>query len=171
MDYTLIRAHKRTLSLQVNAQGQVIARAPYLMPKLLIDKFVRDKSAWIVKRLDHLKKPQPAQVEHFTESQVKSYIQKELKKHSSLMGLVPKGLRFTHVHSYWGTCAPSGVLSFNLALRFTPPEAVTYVVIHELAHLRWRGHGKRFWDMVTKYYPKTKEMRTLLRSIPRYSIT
>lgn len=163
--YTLIRARKRTLSLQVNARGELIARAPYLMPKFLIDRFVNQKSHWVEKRRHELSKPRAPRVEHFSEDSLKKHIQAEIKVYSQQMGLRPAGLRFTHVNSYWGTCAPTGVLSFNLALRFTPPDAVSYVVVHELAHLRWKGHGKRFWDMVQKYYPQTNEMRAFLRQI------
>ena len=167
MQYTLIRAHKRTLSLQVNAQGEVIARAPLFMPKFLIDRFVKEKSAWVTKRIKEMAKPVAPKTEHFTEPELKKYIESEIHKYSELMDLRPTGLRFTRVHTYWGTCAPSGLLSFNLSLCFTPPEAVSYVVVHELAHLRWKGHGKRFWDMVTKYYPGTKAARSVLRKIPR----
>lgn len=167
MQYTLIRAHKRTLSLQVNGAGQLIARAPMFMPKFFIDHFVKEKSDWIEKRLKEMAKPVEPKVEHFTESELKVFIEKEINKYSALMGLHPTGLRFTHVHTYWGTCAPSGLLSFNLALCYTPKACVSYVVVHELAHLRWKGHGKRFWDMVEKYYPETKQARKVLRSIPR----
>lgn len=171
MQYTLIRAHKRTLSLQVNHQGQVIARAPYLMPKFLIDQFVSAKSLWISKRLKELKKPQVKLVTHFTEARLRSYVQREVKKYARLMELNPSALRFTSVKTYWGTCSPEGVLSFNLALRYVREEAVSYVVVHELAHLQWRGHGQRFWAMVKKFYPKTTEMRAVLRQIPRFSLT
>ena len=167
MQYTLIRAHKRSLSLQVSPSGEVIARAPYLMPKFFIDRFVEEKSSWINKRIKEMANPVEAKVEHFTEENLKKLIESEVQKYSALMGLFPTGLRYTHVHTYWGTCASSGVLSFNMALRYTPKEAVSYVVVHELAHLRWKGHGPRFWAMVEKYYPATKEMRKLLRSIPR----
>ncbi|MFZ2200025.1 MAG: YgjP-like metallopeptidase domain-containing protein [Microgenomates group bacterium] len=165
MDYTLIRAHKRTLSLQVSKDGVLIARAPYLMPKFLIDRFVNEKSRWVAKRIKEMQKPVSPKVEHFTEDELKLFIHKQLTKYSKLMGLKHAGVRFTRVKTYWGTCAPSGILSFNLALCYAEPDAVSYVVVHELAHLRWKGHGKRFWDMVNKYYPKSNEMRSLLRHI------
>lgn len=167
MQYTLIRARKRTLSLQVNKEGEVIARAPYLMPKFFIDRFVEEKSGWINKRIAELKKVHPPKHEYMSIEKLKKYIQNEVEKYAEIMKLYPTGLRFTQVASYWGTCAPSGLLSFNLSLRYTPKEAISYVVVHELSHLRWKGHGSRFWAMVEKYYPKTKEMRKLLRSIPR----
>lgn len=167
MQYTLIRARKRSLSLQVNAKGEVVARAPLFMPKFLIDRFVKEKSAWVEKRIKEMSKPKETKVEHFTEEDLKIFIEKEVKKYSKQMELFPSGVRYTNVRSYWGTCSPTGLLSFNLALRFTPAGAVTYVVVHELAHIKWRGHGKRFWDLVTKHYEQTKEMRSILRKIPR----
>lgn len=122
MNYTLIRAHKRTLSLQVNKEGQLIARAPYLMPKFLIDRFVNEKSKWVEKRIKEMQKPvkKPQKLKTFPEDELKAFIRVELTKYSEIMGLKYTGVRFTHVHTYWGTCAPSGVLSFNMALRFTP---------------------------------------------------
>lgn len=167
MNYTLIRARKRSLSLQVNAGGELIARAPLFMPKFLIDRFVNQKSTWVAKRLKELKKPRVLQVEHFTVAELKILIESKVKEYSRKMSLSPTGLRFTQVRSYWGTCTRSGRLSFNLALRYTPESALTYVVVHELAHLKWRGHTQRFWDLVVKYYPATKASRALLRQIPR----
>lgn len=170
MDYTLIRARKRTLSLQVGKGGEVIARAPLLMPKFLIDRFVEQKSAWLQKRIIELQKPELPKKEHFTVEDLKLYIESELNKYGKIMGLHFTGLRYSQVNSYWGTCSPTGVLSFNLALRYVTKDAVSYVVVHELSHLRWRGHGKRFWDMVERYYPRTKAMRAYLRKIPRFTI-
>lgn len=148
-------------------KGEVIARAPLYMPKFLIDRFVNEKSAWVEKRILEMSKPKLAKVEHFTESSLKIFIEQEIEVYSKKMGLYPSGIRYTNVRSYWGTCGPTGLLSFNMALCYTPAGAVSYVVVHELTHLKWRGHGKRFWDMVAKHYPETKEMRTILRKIPR----
>lgn len=167
MNYTLIRSRKRSLSLQLNAEGELIARAPLFMPKFLIDRFISEKSDWISKRRTEMTLPRVPKIEHFTEDSLKKYIETEVKKYSDIMNLFPTGLRYTKVNSYWGTCAASGVLSFNLALRYTPASAVSYVVVHELSHLRWKGHGKRFWDLVKKTYPETTAMRALLRKIPR----
>ncbi|MFH1244710.1 MAG: YgjP-like metallopeptidase domain-containing protein [bacterium] len=167
MNYTLIRARKRTLSLQVTRAGEVIARAPLYYPKFLIDRFVESKSRWITKRRAELMRPLTPPATHFTPNELQDFIRQQVSHYGAIMHLTPHSLRFTRVHSYWGTCSPTGVLSFNLALCTIPPEAVTYVVVHELAHLRWKGHGHSFWKMVTQYYPHTQEMRKLLRSLPR----
>lgn len=170
MQYTLIRAHKRSLSLQVSPTGEVIARAPRFMPKFLIDRFIEEKSHWILKRQEELKRPQKVAKAHFSVERLKVFITEKVEEQSKILDLYPSGLRFTQVTTYWGTCNPQDVLSFNLALRFTPPDVVTYVVVHELAHLKYKGHGKRFWAFVTKNYPYTVEARKILRQIPRGTI-
>ena len=167
MSYNLIRARRRTLSLQVNQVGEVVARAPLYYPKFLIDRFINEKSAWISKRRVELARPAPTPTEYLTIDQLQAFVHEQVAHYQEIMRLTPSSIRFTRVTSYWGTCSPTGILSFNLNLRFAPPEAVIYVVVHELAHLRYRGHGKRFWQLVNQTYPKAKNMRHLLRQHSR----
>jgi predicted metal-dependent hydrolase len=44
-----------------------------------------------------------------------------------------------------------------------PEEAIDYVVVHELAHLKCRGHDHRFYNLVAKYMPDYKEREKLLK--------
>lgn len=165
--YTLIRSLRSTVSLQVKRGGEVVVRAPHLYPKYLIDRFVESKAKWLEKRLNEQSKPKSTPIPFCTEDQLKILIQKHIAHYSSLMSLTARSLRYTHVRTYWGSCSPTGVISFNLRLVETSPDAVEYVVVHELAHLRWRGHGVRFWDLVKKYYPQVNKIKKELRHFPR----
>lgn len=145
----------------------MVVRAPHLYPKYLIDKFVESKSKWLAKRLNEQAKTRVKPTPFCTEEELKELIKKLVTSYSSVMSLTPRSLRFTHVRTYWGSCGQTGVISFNLKLVETSPAAVEYVVVHELAHLRWRGHGVRFWDLVNKHYPQANEIRRTLRQHPR----
>lgn len=50
--------------------------------------------------------------------------------------------------SRWGSCSAGGNLSFCWRLIFAPVFVVDYVIAHEVAHLRVRNHGPRFWQTV-----------------------
>lgn len=47
----IIRAHRASISIQINRQGEVIVKAPHLVPKFVIDQFVNSKKDWIDKSL------------------------------------------------------------------------------------------------------------------------
>ena len=46
----------------------------------------------------------------------------------------------------------------------SPPEAIDYVVVHELAHLRYMNHGAEFYALIARYLPDWKARRALLRA-------
>lgn len=45
----IIRSKRKSVSLHIDNSGEVIVRAPLLMPKIFIDRFVHKNSAWIEK--------------------------------------------------------------------------------------------------------------------------
>jgi predicted metal-dependent hydrolase len=63
----------------------------------------------------------------------------------------------------WGSCSPDGTISLNFRLLFMPLPVLDYVIVHELAHTKYRSHGKRFWGLVGKVYPGFEEHRKWLR--------
>lgn len=167
MQYTLIRSLRRTVSLQLKTSGEIVVRAPHLYPKYLIDKFVKSKSKWLEKRLNEQAKTRVEPTKFCTEEELKELVKQLVTHYSAVMSLTPRALRFTNVRTYWGSCGPTGVISFNLKIVETSPQVVEYVVVHELAHLRWRGHGVRFWELVKKHYPHVDKIRKELRHFPR----
>jgi len=163
VEYILTRSRRRTLALQVNREGELVVHAPLLYPKFLIDQFVSSKERWISKRRAEQKQPLATPKAILSSEELKTFVDKQVSYYSDKMRLYPHSTRFAQVNSYWGTCNPKGVLSFNLSLRFTSLDAINYVVVHELAHLRYRGHGVRFWQLVNATFPQANEMRRLLR--------
>ena len=48
-DYTLIRAKRRTMSLQLDRDGRAVVRAPYGVKKEFIDRFVAEHEDWLTR--------------------------------------------------------------------------------------------------------------------------
>ena len=49
-NFTVIRSSRKTLSLQITPEGQLLVRAPSRLPQREIDRFVEEKQEWIQKR-------------------------------------------------------------------------------------------------------------------------
>ena len=47
--YRILRSKRKSLSITVDRNGEVLVRAPLRMPNSVIDRFVRERSAWITR--------------------------------------------------------------------------------------------------------------------------
>ena len=50
-----------------------------------------------------------------------------------------------------------------LRLMQYPPEAIDYVVVHELAHIRHHDHSPAFYALIERYMPDWRERMKLLK--------
>lgn len=86
-----------------------------------------------------------------------------LNDEAARLGLAYTALRIGDPSSQWGSCGSNGRISLSWRLLLAPPAVLRYVVIHELCHLRWRGHGPRFWSLVAQQMPDYEAHRSWLR--------
>jgi predicted metal-dependent hydrolase len=78
------------------------------------------------------------------------------------LGLEPGPVVLKDWKRRWGECHPDGTLKFNWRLIMLPPEVIDYVVVHELAHLKFSGHNPRFWGQVAAVLPDYADRRRWL---------
>ncbi len=91
----------------------------------------------------------------------------ELERWEPRIGRQPTQIRLKRMTSRWGSCHPvTGAMSFNVMLAKFRPEALEYVVVHELVHLVERGHGPAFRACMSAHLPDWPERRKLLREAP-----
>ncbi len=63
----------------------------------------------------------------------------------------------------WGSCSRNGRLSFSWRLVLAPPPVLSYVVLHELCHLREFNHSRAFWQLVESIRPDWRDTAAWLR--------
>ena len=63
----------------------------------------------------------------------------------------------------WGSCDQRGTIRLNWRIIQAPMRVVDYVVVHELVHLRHRGHGRDYWQAVGRVMPDYERRREDLR--------
>ncbi|PIS32360.1 hypothetical protein COT40_00455 [Candidatus Peregrinibacteria bacterium CG08_land_8_20_14_0_20_41_10] len=74
-----------------------------------------------------------------------------------------KQVKLKLMNSRWGSCSHRGNVSLNAKLLLMPPELLEYVALHELVHLKIKGHGPNFWQEVEKLVPDWKEKKKKLK--------
>ena len=171
-EYTLIRSKRRTLSLQIKGD-ELIVRAPKRISKREIDDFVMRHEEWIKKHrersaqrkaeLDAVPKLSEAELSDLTQKALE-YIPARVEYYAANMGLSYGRITLRCQKTRWGSCSSKGNLNFNWKLIMAPPEALDYVVIHELCHLYEFNHSPKFWARVSHWQPDYEIWRDFLRS-------
>ena len=54
-------------------------------------------------------------------------------------------------------------ICFSWRLMLYPPEAIDYVIVHELAHIRHHDHSPAFYALIERYMPDWRERMKLLK--------
>lgn len=79
------------------------------------------------------------------------------------MGVQWRKLSLSNAGSRWGSARIDGAIRLNWRLIHLKPEAIDYVVVHELAHLREMNHSPAFWKVVAEILPDHVERRKALQ--------
>ncbi|MBQ8163663.1 MAG: M48 family metallopeptidase [Clostridia bacterium] len=169
MDYKIFYSKRKTLALQISTECEVIVRAPYGVSRNIIENFVSSHENWI---RDHIEK-RKALNERFPELskdeienlkiEAKKIILPRLEHFSKIMELYPEGVSINSAKKRFGSCSAKKRINFSCRLALYPIEAIDYVVVHELAHLKHFDHSRSFWSLVEKFLPDYKERKNLLR--------
>ncbi len=161
----------RRIRLNVRADGGVVLTIPLRASRTAAYQFLEQNRAWIARQRAQRRLQSsvpsdlcwngrdrlPLRSEALREAKIL------LDQESARLGLAYRGLKIRDPRSRWGSCTADGRIMLSLRLLLAPPEVFRYVVIHELCHLRWRGHGPRFWALVAQQMPDFEAHRRWLR--------
>ena len=166
---TVIRSDRKTLGLQVDREGNLIVRAPRRVSEAEIAAAIEKHAAWIEKSQKAQRERAAAHPEPSAEetarlvAAAKAVLPQRVRYFAALMGVQPARITVTRAKTRFGSCSGKNAVSFSCFLMRYPAEAVDYVVVHELAHIRHHDHSAAFWAEVEKWLPDYRERRGLLK--------
>lgn len=169
VEFELVRSNRRTLAIEIKVGGKVLVRAPQKLDKKQIIKFVSSKYDWMLKSIERQKKNKKAAT--FTDEQLaklkqsaKEIIPKRVQYFSKIMGLYPTCVKISSAKTRFGSCSAKNSLNFSFYLMLYPIDAIDYVVVHELAHIKHKNHSKDFYRLIEKVLPDYKNREALLKN-------
>jgi len=84
--------------------------------------------------------------------------------YAAMLGRSYARITLRDTRSRWGSCSSSGGLMYSWRLIMAPPEILTYVAAHEVAHLAQMNHSPAFWATVAQLYGPYETSRGWLRT-------
>ena len=91
------------------------------------------------------------------------YLTERTEYFAKIMGVKPTGIKITSAKKRFGSCSGKNSICYSWRLMQYPAEAIDYVVVHELAHIIYKNHGKNFYKLIEKYLPDYKKREKLLK--------
>lgn len=79
------------------------------------------------------------------------------------MGVTAGKTRIMELNNRWGSCSANGDLNFHWKVMMLPLTILDYVIVHELAHLKYSNHTTAFWNLVDKVLPDYEERKAWLK--------
>ncbi|MGM9652138.1 MAG: M48 family metallopeptidase [Eubacteriales bacterium] len=170
-EYSLIRSARRTLSLEITPEGSVLVRAPQGLSRREIDAFVLAHEDWIVRHAALSERRRAFDAQHFSSPQQLEQLAQQARRilpektaaWARVMGVVPSGVRITHAKTRFGSCSAQNRISYSCRLMAYPEEAIDYVVVHELSHIRYKNHSPAFYAFIARFLPDYRRREALLK--------
>jgi predicted metal-dependent hydrolase len=125
---------------------------------------VEDASDGVIVRLGRDGRRTAALLEPWLRARAREVIAERVAVRALELEVRPGRISIRDQRSRWASASANGALSFSWRLVLAPPFVLDAVVVHELAHLRIRNHSGRFWSLVERHAPRTREARRWLRA-------
>lgn len=165
----IIRSKRKTLSLEVKENGEVVLRVPFWCSGKTIDAFVNEKNDWLKSALERQKKISENKVQlddkriAELKRSAKILLPERVNYYSKIMGVEPTGIKITSAQKRFGSCSTKNSICFSYILMLYPQKAIDYVVVHELAHIRFHNHSKDFYGFIESVLPDYRNREKLLK--------
>ena len=119
-----------------------------------LELFVKDKSD--LKRKENL-------IYEWYHEKATLYFFNILQEFNKIVKQDIKSIRIRQMKTRWGSCnSYKSYINLNIELIKKPKSCIEYVVFHELAHLHYPDHSKKFYDYLSLYMPDWQKRKEIL---------
>jgi predicted metal-dependent hydrolase len=169
--YTLkISNRAKRLRLAIYCDGVFVVTSPKYVGTNIIEKFIAEKSQWVLDKLDYFGnftkslKVKNTKAEYLKYKEVAQKIAEEkVVKFNKIYKFKYKKINIKNQKTRWGSCSKKGNLNFNYKIALLPERLSDYIIVHEICHLGQFNHSQKFWNLVGKGMSDYLEIRNELK--------
>lgn len=103
----------------------------------------------------------------FLKAQAEQKLTPQVMFFSEQLGKRPSAIRYRDPRSQWGSCSSHRIITLSWRVMMASPQAQTYLVAHEVAHLVQMNHSKAFWAVVEQLEPNWKAGQKALKRVEK----
>lgn len=129
--------------------------------------FVRKQAEWIAREqaraLRAAMAALPVKEAASLRAQAEAELPRRLRELAKQHGFSVSRVNVRDQRTRWGSCSRRGSISLNWRLIQMPAHVRDYILLHELAHLRYLNHSRHFWKLLASICPWYRDAHSWLR--------
>lgn len=79
--------------------------------------------------------------------------------------VAPSAIVVREMPTRWGSCTPQGKIILNPELIKAPTPCIEYVIVHELCHLVYHAHSRKFMELQNREMPDWEKWKNKLEQL------
>jgi len=120
-DYKIKYSKRKSISIEVKDNNEVVVRAPHNIPETKVNEFVRKSDKWIRKKMEEREAQKIMRNKYsFSEREIEKYrdkakglIPRRVNSKAEEYGIKYKKVRISNAKKRWGSCSAKGTISIN----------------------------------------------------------
>jgi predicted metal-dependent hydrolase len=167
----VIERSSRARRLRISVSpGLVRVSFPRRVSYARAEEFAREQAHWIRANLERMERREKASMElmaglpsFIDPAEAREKIAYRMKLLAMENGFTYSRLTLRNQKTRWGSCSADNCISLNIQLARLPERLMDYVILHELVHTRFKGHGDDFWAELDRYVGDARKLRRELK--------
>ena len=163
----ILRMKRKTISVTADENGNITVKAPFFVPKKVIEEFVSRRQKDIEKMVEQMKK-RAERCSLYSDEELlrraRELLPERIEYFSKITGLKPVSVKVTSAKTRYGSCSSAGRICFSKYLMCYPLDVIDYVILHELSHLKFMNHSREFYAFIENIMPDYKYRVKKLRN-------
>jgi len=164
------RRRARNLNISIRPRRPVHVSVPFGISFDRAQEMVRSKISWMQKhsqRMKRLEEEHKSRLKGFNaidKVEARGKLIERLQELSESYKIEYNRVFIRNQRTLWGSCSARNDISLNIKLAHLPGKLIDYIILHELLHTRFKGHGRDFWAELDRLVGDAKALNAEVKS-------
>ena len=180
MNYKIIKSKRKTISIIISTNNEIIVKAPYFVTEKTISEFINSKQSWIDKHIyknDEINNQYNEIISknkcllygriidfmpnfnNFITKTAKDYLVKKTYYLANKFNFNFSKVNVRFYKSRWGTCNSKNEITLNKRLVCLNEELIDFVILHELCHTVYFNHKQNFHNLLNSCVKNANKLK------------
>ena len=165
----IVRSKRKTAAFSITRDGRILLRIPHWVSDQEAHRLIAENQDQLRRLWERWKTAKSAQPTYNTadipylKALSANKLPARIEYWSKRIGLIPTSIKITSAKSRFGSCNNRGGICFSCFLMLYPDDAIDYVIVHELCHLKHLNHSTPFYQLLSRYLPDYKQREAILK--------